>query len=236
MAPMTPPLVGPSAAFRRLASMAAAAIMVATTLPLLAAPAVSAVTPGSAGPILYAQYNTAGEQHLWTCIPGGEPVPVPGTVGARAGRWSPDGRVIAFNMWGDGIYLINPDGSGRREIADWSPGEVFSEPIWSPDGRRIAYFVLTPGNGSQIEIIDSVDGTPERVDTELVQVWEWLDDGTFLGAAWRYAEGGWPRNEELAEMAPDGTMTFLTDTPAEDEGVPRLSPDGTGSRSCRTTK
>ena len=28
-------------------------------------------------------------------------------------------------------------------------------------------------------------------------------------------------------MAPNGTMTYLTDTPDEGEGEPRLSPDGT---------
>ena len=42
-------------------------------------------------------------------MPGGEPVPVPGTEGARSARWSPDGRVLAYDLWGTGIFLINPD-------------------------------------------------------------------------------------------------------------------------------
>ncbi len=212
---------------RQVGPFAIAAIIAALLIP--ASPAhVVAVSPGSPGPIVYAQYGPGG-QMLFTAMPGGEAVPVPGTEGARAGRWSPDGRVIAYAIWEQGIYLINPDGSGRVLVFPLAPGEIFGEPVWSPDGRRIAFSVLSPGDSDfHIEIGDSMDGAREVVPTGLLGVWDWLDDGTFLGSAWRYT-GPDPstRNEEIAEMAPDGTMTYLTDTPDADEGVPRLSPDGT---------
>ncbi len=166
-------------------------------------------------------YDTEGNQHLWTCMPGGEPVPIPGTIGhgAQGGRWSPDGRVIAFSVWGDGIFLINPDGSGRREIADWVEGEIFGRADlvgrWHEDrglrhapGRRRA---RRSRSRSSIRV-----GGSTRIETGLDHVWDWLADGTFIGGAWRYVvarethrRGTWRSRLQ----APDGTRTFLTDTP-----------------------
>ncbi len=64
-------------------------------------------------------------------------------------RWSPDGRKIAFQrllVRGEGekivgfdfdVYVINADGSGERNLT----GDALSErPIWSPDGRKIAFW------------------------------------------------------------------------------------------------
>jgi hypothetical protein len=171
-------------------------------------------------------WGPTGDQQLFTSMPDGEPVPVPNTVGARAARWSPDGRVLAFNIWNEGIYLINPDGSGKRLLFAPAEGESFGEPIWSPDGTRIAFLAVSWAAGTRrIEIADSVDGLRESVPTELEDVWDWLEDGTFLGGAWRANDAG--RNEEIGAQAPDGNLTFLTDTPNAEEGVPRLSPDGT---------
>jgi hypothetical protein len=159
-------------------------------------------------------------------MPGGEPVPVPDTIGARAARWSPDGRVLAYNIWNEGIYLINPAGSGKRHLFSPAAGEGFSEPIWSPDGTKIAFLVVNWTEGTRrIDIADSVDGVRQSIPTQLEAVWDWLDDGTFLGGAWRPSGTG--RNEEIGSQAPDGTLTFLTDTPDSEEGSPRLSPDGT---------
>jgi Tol biopolymer transport system component len=51
--------------------------------------------------------------------------------------WSPDGKRLAFegekaNPAGDGVYIVNPDGSGLRLVARY--GEL---PRWSPDGRQL---------------------------------------------------------------------------------------------------
>ena len=222
--------IGQAAPGRRVMSVMLALVLAVGLIPMAAPRPVAAVTYGSPGPIVYAMYDTEGNQHLWTCMPGGEPVPIPGTIGAPGGRWSPDGRVIAFSVWGDGVYLINPDGSGRREIADWVDGDIFGQPIWSADGTKIAFSVMHPaieGETYQIQIVDSVGGST-RIETAFASVWEWLEDGSFLGGAWRYEVPGNPatRNEEIGRQAPDGTMTFLTDTPDIEEGAPRLSPDG----------
>ena len=207
------------------ALLASVVCVLVVTGTVAVSPAV-AVTPGSAGPIVYAMYGPSGSQQLFTSMPGGEPVPVPGTEGARGARWSPDGRVLAYEVWGQGIMLINPDGSGKRVLFAPEPGEAFGQPIWSPDGSRIAFLVLSSTEPyARIDIADSVDGQRVSVPTQLADVWEWLADGSFLGGAWRDGETG--RNEEIGIQAPDGSLTYLTDTPDAEEGVPRLSPDGT---------
>lgn len=206
-----------------------AAILGVVLIPL-SAPRASAVAAGTPGPIVYAQYGPGGgSQMLWTAMPGGETVPVPGTEGARAGRWSPDGRVICFSIWGKGIFLVNPDGSGLTQIFTPAAGQLFGEGIWSPDGQRIAFVVSSDGYQSiQIEITDALGEFSELLPTELMNVWDWLPDGTFLGSAWRGTTSNpYERNEEVAQMTPDGAMTYLTDTLDDLEGVPRISPDGT---------
>lgn len=58
-------------------------------------------------------------------------------------RYSPDGSQIAFQMWDDGadvmrLYVMDADGSDRRELAA-TPGIWFTGwPVWSNDGTRLA--------------------------------------------------------------------------------------------------
>lgn len=64
-------------------------------------------------------------------------------------QWSPDGEEIAFTYnAGDGqgssVYLIRPDGSGLRKLA-----ERAAEPVWSPDGSQLYFLSNLTG---QVEI------------------------------------------------------------------------------------
>jgi Tol biopolymer transport system component len=64
------------------------------------------------------------------------------TSGARRGElaWSPVGDKIAFvdERGGDlEIYIMNPDGSEQRRLTRNTVRD--SNPVWSPDGRRIAF-------------------------------------------------------------------------------------------------
>lgn len=86
-----------------------------------------------------------------------------GPESAEFPQWSPDGNTILFGSLLDGRYALhtmNPDGSNRRLLARSDALDmVFGR--WSPDGKRIAFFVfdrdtMTAG----IHLVDA-DGTNE---------------------------------------------------------------------------
>jgi len=67
--------------------------------------------------------------------------------------WSPDGSLIGYRNAArflgppPGIMVMNPDGSGRRELFN---GSIRTGPIWSPDGNAIATAVYV---GNNLEIM-----------------------------------------------------------------------------------
>ena len=73
-------------------------------------------------------------------------------------KWSPDGKRIAFSGAGpeyDSIFVVNPDGSGRRLLT--RNGFIESRLAWSPDGGKLLYDTDRGG----IFVIDA-DGSGER--------------------------------------------------------------------------
>lgn len=73
--------------------------------------------------------------------------------------WSPDGSRIVFNTYDTGaffgadkasnLYLIDPDGTGLRQLTTMSTGGALriGQPFWSIDGTRIWVSVLREGAG-----------------------------------------------------------------------------------------
>ncbi len=79
---------------------------------------------------LYVAPSSGGAVRLLTTTPG------------ALGRWSPDGRSVAFSgnrAYSGGIFVVSTgDGRSRRltESGGW--------PVWRPDGRGLAYLVARP--------------------------------------------------------------------------------------------
>ena len=70
--------------------------------------------------------------------------------------WSPLGNKIAFVSRRDGnaeIYVMNADGSGQRNLTRNTVGD--RNPVWSPDGRRIAF-----ESNWQVNVMNA-DGSPD---------------------------------------------------------------------------
>lgn len=76
---------------------------------------------------------------------------------------SPDGSKLAFTVLND-LYVMNlPDGEPRR-ITEFEFSEAF--PIWSPDGKWIAFSTWNPKEGGHIYRVSADGGTPERLTEE----------------------------------------------------------------------
>ncbi|MFC3050505.1 amidohydrolase family protein [Kordiimonas pumila] len=96
---------------------------------------------------------------------------------------SPDGKHIVFDLLGD-IYLLNIKGGTAKAI---STGMGFdTQPVFSPDGRRIAY--VTDASGAENIWTMALDGRDKKQvsfqDTERALLSpEWSADGTYIYAS-----------------------------------------------------
>lgn len=72
---------------------------------------------------------------------------------------SPDGKEIAFTYQGD-IYKIAATGGQAQRLT--TRESIESAPIWSPDGKKIA-FASDRNGGKDIYIMSSEGGTPTRL-------------------------------------------------------------------------
>lgn len=87
-------------------------------------------------------------------------VDLPPDVGNRV-YWSPTGLHIAYFMPNDGLYLLDVQSGRSQRIFQADSllprGIIGHEPIWSPDGTRLA-FVLPTAYATDIYIVNA-DGT-----------------------------------------------------------------------------
>ena len=89
--------------------------------------------------------------------------------GQRVG-WSPDGQTIAATG-STGVLLVNADGSGERNLTqEWG---LKSLPVWSPDGRKIAFERLR-GNDGGIYVMNADGSGVRRLTRNDGRGWAWL--------------------------------------------------------------
>ena len=143
----------------------------------------SAVSPDGER-VVYTRRTVAGDRYqvsLWL-------VPYRGGRARRlthgrwsdtAPAWSPDGRTIAFlsdrgaaakpdDDTGAELYLIDPDGGEAERVCKAPHGGV-GAPLWSPDGRAIAFV----SSGDEVRFWT---GDPKKHVARVIRTTDWQDD------------------------------------------------------------
>ena len=151
--------------------------------------------------------------------------PASGFTFANA-AWSPHGTEVAFDD-GDGIWIVEADGSNPRKVASIPSA---THPSWSPDGSRIAYKV-----SNTVEVIDLADPTARTVLLAPPTVAEvrsgpsWSPTGAEIAVAALSATAAVPTSGIAIVDLSGKTVRFVTPSgvPSVSDLWPDWSPDGT---------
>jgi Tol biopolymer transport system component len=158
--------------------------------------------------------------------------------GLQAPAWSPDGQRVAFAM---NVVPGHPDYIDANHeifVADLDGGEIRrlthhedldTEPVWSPDGRQIAFTRWFDGvpesqGASRVFVVDLTSGDARELAAPQGSSAspDWSPDGAWL--AYNHTDRG--THFSIFKQRPEGgEATRLTAPPGIDIG-PQWSPDG----------
>ena len=145
-------------------------------------------------------------------------------------NWSPDSRSLAYCTDDDlappkknpaEIYSIE---LATRKITRLISGGVNTYPVWSPDGKRIAFRRMLEETNSEV-FVANADGSDARnlTNDPAFDGWPaWSPDGNKIA----FASNRGNQNYQIYTMSPDGSGIRLV---ARTEGrgtAPKWSPDG----------
>jgi len=180
-------------------------------------------------------------------------LPIASSGWFRGVRVSPDGRRLAFGLWGESgnrspimvydlsIGLVYFDRYGNRQpdvgrsrdlMPEWS---VF-DPVWSLDGRRIAFHAdqsanldsaLATSGWDGFEVAADGGGRPRRLyrSASLVAPDAWTPDGRLIVRGSADSSDGGDDLFLVSFHGDSASVERLLDAPWS-ESMPRLSPDG----------
>ena len=138
----------------------------------------------------------------------------PCQTGGFPGGWSPDGsRIIYYASPGSRVCTMAVDGSEVATLIS-EPAVMKVEPVWSPDGQRVAFRSIRDGN-SDVHVVSLEDGSEQRLtDFDGIDIEpEWSPDGEWIA----FASNRDGIASDIYIMRADGSgVRRLTDHPAKD--------------------
>jgi Tol biopolymer transport system component/tRNA A-37 threonylcarbamoyl transferase component Bud32 len=144
-------------------------------------------------------------------------------ISADGVRLSKDGQWVAYVSFREGtLWKSKLDGSQRLQLS--YPPLYAMLPSWSPDGKQIAFYALSPGLKTRLFTVSIDGGTPREMIPEDPQAQfdpDWSPDGT------RIVFGGAASDRDAAIRILDvGTHQISTLPGSNGLFSPRWSPDG----------
>ncbi|HWM24962.1 MAG TPA: hypothetical protein VNP98_09055 [Chthoniobacterales bacterium] len=161
---------------------------------------------------------------------GSNPTPLTGSFKTNdfAPDWSPDGKTILYESQNvksgnHDVWLMSADGFVRVNLTNNPAGD--HEPVWSPDGTKIAFASGRAGN-DEVYVMNSNGSNPTNLTQSPLEDFfpAWSPDGAKI--AFTSLRDG---NVEIYVMDADGSnQTRLTNNPATDLAPDwqRISPSG----------
>jgi Tol biopolymer transport system component len=195
--------------------------------------------PGGNGRIAFESERDGGDVDIWTMRPNGSD-PINLTANSPAfdadAKWSADGRSIAFmsdrvtrtNTEADmEVFVMGAKGERPRRITHNSVYE--QNPVWSPDGRRLALTRCTEYPVCDIWVINVDRPRERRLTTSPGLEFQpaWSPDGrTILFVSDRNATPDNDLNLDIFAMDPRGGDVRQITFELTHENYPEWSPDG----------
>jgi dipeptidyl aminopeptidase/acylaminoacyl peptidase len=127
-------------------------------------------------------------------------------TGVTDPRLSPDGRTVAYVVWGadreanayrSAIHLVETDGSASPRRLTTSEKED-AAPRWSPDGRLLAFVSNVEREKKQLYVVPAEGGDARRLTdlAEDVRDVAWAPDGTRLAFSARVPDPAYEERDE----------------------------------------